>query len=119
MDTKILSTVPPTITVFLNKVQSLKKGGVKFKSDAFHSPIVRLIAKTRVPRTHEKTDEDRDRDREKEAGERQMGSGTSTVGMEVFGNADGTRYHPHSRRRDASYLARWKLVFFPVCSSNR
>lgn len=48
-----------------------------------------------------------------------MGSGTSTVGMEVFGNADGTRYHPHSRRRDASYLARWKLVFFPVCSSNR
>lgn len=47
-----------------------------------------------------------------------MGSGTSTVGMEVFGNADGTRYHPHSRRRDASYLARWKLVF-PVCSSNR
>ena len=64
MDTKILSTVPPTITVFLNKVQSLKKGGVKFKSDAFHSPIVRLIAKTRVPRTHEKTDEDRDRDRD-------------------------------------------------------
>ncbi|KAK1134734.1 hypothetical protein K0M31_007513 [Melipona bicolor] len=113
--TKKLSSIVRTIAVSLNKVQSWNKIQVGCVSQSDCSPNSKDRA---VPRFRSERKRNSQGIRQRGGGgERRMGSGTSTVRMKVFGNADGTRYHPHSRRRDASYLARWKLVSI-VCSGN-